>query len=72
MTGLSLVICGAIGIGFLAMLFLLHELRNAPYDDGLEPERVLSELEKQRLRYLSLDSIIVPKSGCRFSEQDEA
>lgn len=38
MTGLSLVICGAIGVGFLAMLFLLHELKNAPYDDGLEPE----------------------------------
>ncbi|CAO4150334.1 hypothetical protein DHODJN_15645 [Methylorubrum extorquens] len=55
MTGLSLVICGVIGVGFLAMLFLLHELKNAPYGDGLELEQVVSELEKQRLRYRTLD-----------------
>ncbi|MCJ2028611.1 hypothetical protein MKK50_04215 [Methylobacterium sp. J-043] len=55
MTSLSLVICGAVVVGLLAMLFLLHELKNAPYEDGPEPEKVLSELEKQRWRYLSLD-----------------
>ncbi|WP_173807953.1 hypothetical protein [Methylorubrum populi] len=55
MTSVSLVIWGATGIGLLAMLFLLREIRNAPYDDEPERERALSEVEKQRLRYLSLD-----------------
>ncbi len=55
MTSVSLVICGAIGIGTVSVLFLLHELRNAPYDEAPEPEQALSELDKQKLRYLSWD-----------------
>lgn len=48
---MSLVVYGAIGFGLLCMLFLLHELKNAPYDSP-EPEQRLSELEKQRFRPL--------------------
>ncbi|MBB2962980.1 hypothetical protein FHU13_003378 [Methylobacterium sp. R2-1] len=55
MTTVSLVIWGATGFGLMAALFLLHELRNAPYEDELEQEQALSEIEKERLRYLSLD-----------------
>ncbi|GJE71698.1 hypothetical protein [Methylorubrum podarium] len=55
MTGVSLVLWGAAGIGLLAVLFLLRELRNAPYDDEPQRQQAFSEVEKQRLRYLSLD-----------------
>lgn len=54
MTTISLMIYGAIGVGVPGLLFLLHELRNAPYDSP-EPAPALSELEKQRLRYTSWD-----------------
>lgn len=55
MTSVSLLICGATGIGLMSMLFLFHELRNAPYDEAPEPAQALSEIEKQRSRYLSWD-----------------
>ena len=52
---MSLIIWGVIGIGVLSVLFLFHELRNAPYDEAPEPAPALSEVEKQRARYLSWD-----------------
>ncbi len=55
MTSISLLIWAAVGLGVMSILFVLHELKNAPYDDGPEPEQALSEREKQRLRYLSWD-----------------
>lgn len=55
MTSVSLIIWGAIGIGLLSILFLFHELRNAPYDEAPESAPAVSEVEKQRLRYLSWD-----------------
>lgn len=55
MTSVSLIIWGAIGIGLLSILFLFHELRNAPYEEAPESAPAVSEVEKQRLRYLSWD-----------------
>ncbi len=55
MTSVSLMIWGATGIGLMAMLFLLYELKNAPYEDEPEPEPALPQIERQRLRFLPLD-----------------
>lgn len=42
----ALIIYGAVGFGLLALLFLFHELRNAPYSDAPEPEPVPSQPER--------------------------
>ena len=55
MTNVSLMVWGASGIGLMAMLFLLYELKNAPYEDDPEPEPALPAIEKQRLRFLPLE-----------------
>lgn len=55
MMNVSLMIWGATGIGLMAMLFLLYELKNAPYEDEPEPEPALRQIEKQRLRFLTVD-----------------
>ena len=55
MTNVSLMIWGATGIGLTALLFLLYELKNAPYEDEPEPEPELSRIEKQRVRFLPFD-----------------
>jgi hypothetical protein len=52
MTNVSLLIWGTTGIGLTAMLFLLYELKNAPYEDEPEAEQALPEVGKPRLRFL--------------------
>ncbi|MFF8800079.1 MULTISPECIES: hypothetical protein [unclassified Methylobacterium] len=51
----SLMIYGAIGVGLLSMAFIIYELKNAPYCDSVDPEHVLSQIERQRLRYWTWD-----------------
>lgn len=51
----SLMIYGAIGVGLLSMAFIVHELKNAPYCDSVDPDQVLSQIERQRLSYRTWD-----------------
>ena len=46
----SLIVYGALGFASLSLLFIFHELRNAPYSEALEPEPVPSDSVRQRLR----------------------
>lgn len=50
MESTALVLYGAVSLGLLALLFLVYELRNAPYSD--EPEPVPAKPEPRRAQPL--------------------
>lgn len=46
---MSVVVCVSACIGALCLAFLIHEIRNAPYEDGIDAEVLLAEIDRQRL-----------------------
>jgi hypothetical protein len=45
----SFVVCGVACFGVLCVAFLIHEIRNAPYEDCIDAEAILAEIDRQRL-----------------------
>lgn len=46
---LSVLVCGAATLGALCLAFLIYEIRNAPYEDCIDAEALLVEIDRQRL-----------------------
>lgn len=46
---MSFMICGIASFGVLCVAFLINEARNAPYEDCIDAESVLVEIDRQRL-----------------------
>lgn len=46
---LSFVVWGSAIFGVLCLTFLIHEIRSAPYEDCIDAEALLVEIDRQRL-----------------------
>lgn len=45
----SFLVCGFACFGVLCLAFLIHEICNAPYEDGIDAEVLFVEIDRQRL-----------------------
>lgn len=46
---LSFVACGVACLGVLCLTFLIHEIRTAPFEDCIDAEAIMTEIDRQRL-----------------------
>ncbi|WP_156383997.1 hypothetical protein [Methylobacterium sp. Leaf456] len=46
---MSFVVCGIACFCVLCLTFLIHEIRNAPFEDCIDAEALLVEIDRQRL-----------------------
>ncbi len=46
---MSSVVCGIASFGILCLAFLIYEIWTAPYEDGIDAEALVVEVDRQRL-----------------------